>query len=214
MKIFTNAALCLCSDSQECPVRPKHPSRAHYRLCSMAEADMDAAAPPAHLRIRRSSSLSDLPAFNFKMGVSRTNLSSVPGSMTSLSGVATEPPVQHASVSISGLVRHLFGSTDTHLSPPGVAIVTDADGVQQVNAMNKTEKEPSNSAKLETGYNKLSITPLIGYFTKNPDALKIGTNSSVVDGMAGDCGERPNSSRSFFRFVANRDLNSWAPSST
>ena len=211
MTVFTNPSLCLCSGSQERPVRPKHSFRAHYRRCSMAEADTDTAPPPAHLRIRRSSSLSDLPAFNFKMGVSRTNLSSESGSMTSLPGVTMEPRVQHASVSLSGLVRHLFGSTDIHLSPPGVAIITDADGMQQVH---KTEKKPSNSAKLETGYNKLSISPLIGYFTKNPDALKIGANSSVVDGMAGDGSERPNSSRSFFRFVANRDLNSWAPSST
>lgn len=186
----------------------------------MAEADTDAAPPPAHLRIRRSSSLSDLPTFNLKMGISRTNLSSESGSVTSLPGVTPHLQVQHASVSLSRLVRHIFGSTDKPLSSPGSAIVTDSEGIQQVNAINKStqlslpEQELSNSTELETGYNKLNISPLIGYFTKNSDALKLGGKSSAVDGMAGECNERPNSSRSFFRFVGNRDLNSWAPSST
>ncbi|KAI0232248.1 hypothetical protein LSAT2_017406 [Lamellibrachia satsuma] len=176
----------------------------------MTEADDGARLPPTHLKMRRSSSLSDLPVFNVNMGGRRTTLSSEPGSVTSLPGVATQPQMQHTSISLSGLVKHLFGSAELRRPASGMAGVTDAE-VHSVTQISLSQRELANAVKRETGRSgsKSSISPLIGYFTNNRQQL--GSNSS---GMAGECDERPNSSRSFFRFVDNRDLNSWAPSST
>ena len=181
----------------------------------MSETETDSTPQPARLTIRRSSSLSDVSAPVNNMGLSK--LSSDVGSVTSLPGDAAQ--AQHTSLSV--LVRQLFGSAEKPVPTVGIQVVVPSGVVKSSNPIPiPQQQDPLGPTKhdVDNGGFRARISPLIGYFrnsySDSPGLGNRSSSSSVLSRECKDITDRSNSARNIFRFVDNRDLNSWAPSST